>query len=140
MIQPDHAPLHAPLPSTSVSSRARERGVILPHTLRSWRAGAIGAESPKLRFVRESASADLKRGKSRLSHENFFVAKNCDSASATCPFSSSLATQRNDDLASIASMRIQEKPTAEGISCNVDKCRCRRLLHFLHRRVNASSI
>ncbi|MGY3535291.1 MULTISPECIES: hypothetical protein [Bradyrhizobium] len=83
---------------------------------------------------------DLKRGKSRLSHENFFVAKNYDSASATRRFSSSLATQRNDDLASIASMRIQEKPTTEGVSCNVDKWRCRRLLRFLHRRANASSI
>ncbi|MGL3208803.1 hypothetical protein [Bradyrhizobium sp. BR 1433] len=128
------------MPSPSMSSRARERGVILPHTLRSWRAGAIGAESPKPQFVRKSGSDDLKRGKSRLSHENFFVAKNYNSASATCPFSSSLATQRNDDLASIASMRIQEKPTTEGIFCNVDKCRCRRLLHFLHRRVNEVSI
>ncbi|MCS3450071.1 MULTISPECIES: hypothetical protein [Bradyrhizobium] len=140
MIQPDHAPLHASLPSPPASSRARERGVILPHTLRSRRAGAIGAESPKPRFVRKSGSDDLKRGKTRLTHENFFVAKNYDSASATRRFSSALATQRNDGRASIARMRIQEKPTTEGVSCNVDKCRCRRPLRFLHRRANDASI
>ncbi|MDH2381884.1 hypothetical protein [Bradyrhizobium sp. CER78] len=100
----------------------------------------LGAESPELRFVRETGSDDRKRGKSGLSHENFFVAKNYDSASATRRFSSSRATQRNDDRASIALMRIQEKATIQGISCNVDKCRCRQPLHFLHRRANASSI
>ncbi|MFW1545200.1 hypothetical protein ACEWAO_23925, partial [Vibrio parahaemolyticus] len=82
-------------------------GVIPAHSLPRRRTDALDAESAKLRFVRETGSDDRKRGKSRLSHENFFIAKNYDSASATRRFSSPLATQRNDARASIASMRIQ---------------------------------
>jgi hypothetical protein len=33
----------------------------------------------------------------------------------------------------------QRNSCGTGISCNIDKCRCRSLLHFLHHRANALS-
>ncbi|KJC36052.1 hypothetical protein UP09_33470 [Bradyrhizobium sp. LTSP885] len=51
-------------------------------------------------------------GRRRVTHENFFIAKFCDSASAPARFSAAASTHDDDDRASIDEMRIQQMPLA----------------------------
>jgi len=134
MIQSDHA--LAP----SASSRARERGVILPHTLprRSrWRLprriGEAAIRSrirswwPQTRQKRSYPRKFFRCQKLRLGVRDapLFVTA-CDSTQWRSRVDRSNANSRN--------------ACNTGVSCNVDKCRCRPLLHFLYRRVNAMPI
>jgi hypothetical protein len=53
-------------------------------------------------------------GRKRLTHENFFIAKFCDSASAPRHFSVAPSTHGDDDRAPIDKMRIHEMPLMQG--------------------------
>ncbi|WGS15956.1 hypothetical protein MTX26_15750 [Bradyrhizobium sp. ISRA443] len=82
---------------------------------------------------------DLKRGEKRLSHENFFVAKVCDSEAATRRISISPATQRDDDRGSIMGMRIQEVPAKRAFpailtNADVDGCCTSCIVALAHHR------